>query len=182
MHSPISSGYCLIQLTMKNTRIVLLFSLLSMIFVSCKDELEEALNDDYLEKISWEGYYNTDKTKLIYGAFNDILLNYNSTVDGSNYMLVLENSTLGQLSLEKISVRMKNLAPNTYDLANPDQVKILYFKDYTKTDQFIEINSGNMTILSSSDNDLIEGTFEGFGQNGSDTLFIKGEFHRRKRT
>ncbi len=167
---------------MKNLPILLIFTILSMVSSSCKDELEEALNDDYLEKISWEGYYNTDKTKIIYGAFNDILLNYNSTVDGVNYMLVLENSTLGQLSLEKISVRLKNTAPNSYDLANPDQAKILYFKDYTKPDQFIEINAGNVIISSSSNNDLIEGTFDGYGQSGSDTLFIKGEFYRRKRT
>jgi hypothetical protein len=115
-----------------------LFSTTLLVFLlsnwSCKDTIDDILPKDnpYDESITWSGYYNLNKSNPFSGAFNEVAFNFDKEVDGKTYGVVIENTNLTQLSLQLLSVKLKNTSVGTYDLTDATVGSLQHYKDFNK--------------------------------------------------
>lgn len=160
---------------------VSLLSIISVVASSCKDDIDNLLDENTHElKLEWQGHYNYAKDRIFSGAFNSVKFDYNKVVDDSSYAVVIENNNVGQLSLEVLSIRLKSTGIGMYTIQDSSGSQIRHLKDFTKPAEVTRIKSGKITITESQGEDVLKGDFEGWGLSGADTMFITGNFLRKK--
>lgn len=149
---------------------------------SCKDTVDNILPQDspYKDKLSWTGYIGNSSSGLFNGAFNEVNFNFDNVKDGKTYGVIIENKNATQLSLQRMTLMITNISNGTYNIDDPANGRILYYKDYTKTTEFTEMKGGTITVDSSSNKELIDGKFNCWGISGTDTVAIQGSFYRKK--
>lgn len=162
--------------------LLLLIIITTFYLSSCKDDIENLIEEDPHEvKLEWNGYYNYAKDRIFSGSFNSVKYLYDEKRNDSTFAVVIENSTVGQLSLEMLSLRLQSKGVGEYTISDSSGPNVLHFADFTKPANFTKLKGGNVKITQSQDTDLLEGTFMGWGLTGSDTMFIEGSFHRRRK-
>lgn len=167
---------------LKSVTIAIISGLIFLTQFSCKDTVENILpkENPYKDKLSWTGYIGNSGSGLFNGAFNEVNFNFDKEKDGKTYGVIIENKNASQLSLQRMTVMITNINNGTYNINDPANGRILYYKDYTKTTEFTEMKGGTITVDSTSNKELIDGKFDCWGISGTDTVAIQGSFYRKK--
>lgn len=154
-----------------------------LVIPACKETIDDILpkENPYDESITWSGYYNAAQLNPFSGAYNEVSFLFDKEVDGNTYQVVIENTNLNQLSLQLLSIKLKNAAVGNYDLKDAAVGSMQHYKDFNKKTDFTAINNGTLTISSMLNKDEITGSFNGWGLSGNDTLYLTGTFNRKKK-
>ena len=147
----------------------------SLYLSSCKDDIENLIEEDPHEvKLEWTGYYNFATDRLFSGSFNSVKYLYDEKRVDSTFAVVIENSTVGQVSLEMLSIKLGSKQVGEYAITDSSGPQVLHFTDFTKPAAFPRLRNGNVKITKSATNEELEGSFKGWGLSGADTMFIEG--------
>ena len=149
---------------------------------SCKDAIDDIIPQEnpYNESIAWNGYYNHNKSQPFSGSFNEVSFKFDKEADGKTYAVIIENTNLTQLSLQLLSIKLNDISVGTYNL-NEAFGSLLHYKDFNKKAENTSIKNGTLTLTNSVNKDEITGSFNGWGLSGNDTLYLTGNFNRKKK-
>ena len=147
----------------------------SLYISSCKDDIENLIEEDPHEvKLEWTGYYNFATDRLFSWSLNSVKYLYDEKRVDSTFAAIIENSTVGRLSLEMLSIRLGSKQVGEYAITDSSGPQALHFTDFTKPAAFPQLRNGNVKITKSATNEELEGSFKGWGLSGADTMFIEG--------